>query len=59
MVNSKQKGARGEREFAKFLTDRGYPATRGVQYQGGPESPDVVCKPLSRYHFEVKYTEKF
>jgi Holliday junction resolvase len=58
-MNSNQKGKRGEREFAKFLSDRGYPARRGVQYSGGEDSPDVVCDRLSYIHLEVKRTERF
>lgn len=53
MKNSRQKGARGEREFAKFLTSKGHPASRGCQFQGGPDSPDVVCESLP-FHIEVK-----
>ena len=41
-MHSKQKGARGEREFAEFLRDRGIEAGRGQQFSGGESSPDVV-----------------
>jgi len=55
---SRNKGARGEREFAKFLTEYGFDAHRGRQYSGGTDSPDVKCIPLDDfYHFEVKRTE--
>src|SRR5690625_302275 len=57
MTNSRDKGARGERELAGWLTERGYPAHRGRQFHGGPDSPDVVCPSLP-VHFEVKRTEK-
>lgn len=57
MTNSRAKGARGEREWAKWLTDRGFPARRGVQYAGSPDSPDVVCDALPDTHFEVKRVE--
>lgn len=57
-INSRSKGATGEREFAKYLTERGLPARRGVQYQGGPDSPDIICESLPEYHFEVKRTER-
>ena len=41
--SSKQKGPRGEREAAAELGALlGVDARRGVQYQGGPGSPDVV-----------------
>ncbi len=58
-INSRAKGAQGEREWAQFLTDRGYPAKRGVsQVRGGSEGPDVVCDALATLHFEVKRNEK-
>lgn len=58
MVNSREKGKAGEREFAEFLRTQGFTnCRRGVQYQGGPESPDVVG--LVGVHIEVKRTEKF
>lgn len=55
-INSRQKGARGERSFAKLLREHGYEAERGVQYQGSPDSPDVVG--LKGIHIEVKFTDK-
>lgn len=54
---SRNKGKGGEREFARLLTDHGFDARRGVQYQGGPDSPDVVCDGLD-IHWEVKRTER-
>lgn len=55
---SRQKGKRGEREAAAELaTVLGCTARRGVQYQGGPGSPDVVLEGLP-IHVEVKRTEK-
>ena len=56
-INSKQKGARAERDWAKTLRDAGFPARRGCQYAGGPDSPDVVCESLP-FHWEVKHVEK-
>lgn len=56
--NSRAKGATGERELAKYLTRKGYEASRGQQKIGGEESPDVVCKPLKGLHWEVKRVEK-
>ena len=53
---SREKGKRGEREFAIYLRSHGYDAHRGVQYQGSPESPDVVGLP--GVHIEVKRTEQ-
>lgn len=55
-MNSRTKGKVGEREWAAWLRERGFEARRGVQYQGGPESPDVVCPDL-QYFFEVKRVE--
>jgi Holliday junction resolvase len=54
---SREKGKRGEREWAKTLQDMGITARRGVQYQGGSASPDVVAElPV---HWEVKRSETF
>lgn len=53
---SRDKGKVGEREVANILKDHGYEARRGVQYQGGPGSPDVVGLP--GVHIEVKRTER-
>ncbi len=55
--NSRAKGARGELELAKFLTERGYDARRGQQFAGGTDSPDVICAALGNYHLEVKRVE--
>lgn len=53
---SREKGKRGEREAAQFLRDKGYSsARRGVQYHGGPDSPDVDGIP--GIHVEVKRVE--
>lgn len=55
---SRDKGKRGEREVAAILRDHKYPgARRGVQYTGGPDSPDVVGLP--GFHIEVKRVETF
>lgn len=56
-VNSRQKGARGERELAHELTRLGLgECRRGVQYQGGPDSPDVIGVP--GLHIECKRVER-
>lgn len=52
MINSRQKGKRGELELARLLTHQGYRCRRGVQYSGGPDSPDVVGLP--GIHIECK-----
>lgn len=55
-MNSRDKGKRGELEFAAFLKEIGYAeARRGQQFAGGPESPDV--RGVRGIHFEVKRVE--
>ena len=53
-INSRQKGAAGEREFAELLRFHLFDARRGQQFSGGKDSPDVVCSDLKDFHFEVK-----
>jgi len=54
---SKDKGKRGEREAAAALSQvLGCEARRGVQYQGGPDSPDVQHS-IDGLHIEVKRCE--
>lgn len=57
-INSRNKGATGEREIAKILREQyGYEnAQRGQQHAGGPDSPDV--KGVDGLHIEVKRVEK-
>ena len=50
-INSKKKGAKGERELASRLRDYGYDCRRGQQYNG-LEGEDVVG--LDYIHCEVK-----
>lgn len=54
-MNSKQKGARGERELAHKLNEYGYKTRRGQQYSG-IEGDDVVGLP--GIHIECKRVEK-
>lgn len=55
---SREKGKRGEREAAAELgAILGVDARRGVQYQGGPDSPDVVLDGVP-IHVEAKRTER-
>ena len=42
-INSRAKGARYERELARYFEENGFPARRGQQFAGGSDSPDVVC----------------
>jgi Holliday junction resolvase len=55
MINSRQKGKRGERAWRDQLRAQGFTARRGQQYAGGNESPDVVCEELNNLHQEVKF----
>jgi Holliday junction resolvase len=57
-VNSRAKGARGERQWRDELRANGYAARRGQQFSGSPDSPDVVCEELGWLHFEVKAVER-
>lgn len=57
MTNSRQKGARGERELASKLREHGFEARRGVQYSGANGDADVVGLP--GIHIEVKRVERF
>lgn len=57
-LNSRQKGAQGEREWSTWIRDNwGIEARRGCQHQGRPDAPDVITD-LVGVHFEVKRVEK-
>ena len=56
MTNSKQKGARGEREWAKFCRDQGYECRRSQQYCGANGDADVIG--IDGLHMEVKRVER-
>ena len=56
-INSRQKGAAGERELAKFLREQGYDdSRRGQQFSGKNGDADVVG--LDGIHIECKRVEK-
>lgn len=55
-VNSRQKGARFERELAEILREYGYDCRRGVQYSGKNGDADVIGLP--GIHIEAKHCEK-
>jgi Holliday junction resolvase len=57
MINSRAKGARGERQWRDELREHGFTARRGQQFAGGTDSPDVICEELDRLHMEVKFVE--
>lgn len=54
-INSRDKGANGERELARLIRERGYDVRRGQQYNG-LEGEDVVG--LDYIHIEVKRVEQ-
>lgn len=53
---SRRKGIEGERELSAWFRERGVPARRGVQRQGGPDSPDVEA--AVPFHIECKRQER-
>jgi Holliday junction resolvase len=55
-MNSRQKGARGERELAELLRAYGYEARRGQQYSGANGDADVVG--IDGFHIECKRVEQ-
>lgn len=56
-LRSRNKGKAGEREAAAELGELlGVNARRGVQFHGGPGSPDVVLEGVA-LHVEAKRTE--
>lgn len=56
MINSKQKGARFERELASKFKEYGFEARRGQQYCGANGDADVIGLP--GIHVEAKHVEK-
>ena len=56
-INSRNKGARYEREVARFLDEHGFPSRRGQQFSGGSDSPDVVSEDFP-FHIEAKHVER-
>ena len=55
-MNSRDKGARGERELANKLKEYGYKCRRGQQYCGANGDADVVG--LKGIHIECKRVER-
>lgn len=55
-MNSRVKGAAGERELSAKLREYGFDCRRGQQYRGGGDSPDVVGLP--GIHIECKRVER-
>lgn len=56
MINSREKGAAGERELANKLKDCGFNSRRGQQYCGTSGDADVIGIP--GIHIECKRVEK-
>lgn len=55
-INSREKGAKGERELSKALRQYGYGSRRGQQFCGANGDADVVGLP--HIHIECKRVEK-
>jgi hypothetical protein len=55
-VNSRDKGAKGERELANKLKEYGYDCRRGQQFCGANGDADVVGLP--KIHIECKRVER-
>lgn len=53
MTNSRQKGARGEREAAAYLRKLGFDATRNGR--NGYSTDDLIVAGLPNVHIEVKF----
>lgn len=59
MVNSKQKGNRGERELANLFKEMGLSARRTMQYCGRTgDAADITCREMPQIHWESKFTER-
>ena len=56
IVNSRDKGCRGERDAAQALASVGITATRSQQFCGRTGVADLVTD--TRLHIEVKFTER-
>lgn len=58
-INSRAKGARGERQLRDQFREAGFlKAHRGQQFSGLQGAPDVVVPELPSLHFECKCTER-
>ena len=58
MTNSKQKGARGERELVRKLKEYGFTTRRSVQYNGKAEEGQADLVGLKKIHIECKRVER-
>ena len=57
MINSKQKGATGEREFANYCKTKGFDVRRTAQYNGKELESLADCVGIAGIHIEVKRVE--
>ena len=57
-VNSKRKGAAGERELAKKLNEYGFKTRRSVQYNGKADDGKADLVNLPGIHIECKRVER-
>ena len=57
-VNSKRKGAAGERELAKKLNEYGFETRRSVQYNGKADDGKADLVNLPGIHIECKRVER-
>ena len=57
-VNSKRKGADGERELAKKLNEYGFETRRSVQYNGKADDGKADLVNLPGIHIECKRVER-
>ena len=58
MINSKKKGAAGEREFANYCKDKGFDVRRTAQYNGKELDSKADVVGLPGIHVEVKRVEQ-
>ena len=57
-INSKQKGASGERELVRKLKEYGFQTRRSVQYNGKAEDGQADLLGLEGIHIECKRVER-
>lgn len=58
MINSKKKGAAGEREFANYCKEKGFDVRRTAQYNGKEQGSLADVIGIPGIHIEVKRAEK-
>lgn len=58
MINSKKKGATGEREFANYCKNKGFDVRRTAQYNGKELDSKADVVGIPGIHIEVKRVEQ-